>query len=115
MRHPKELKKEVLEFLAKGGSQAAAARHFKLSRTTVRIWIKQPEGYEAQKPGPRGSHKFDRAELKRLIQERPDLLLREIAQHFNVSLNAISHALKRMNIRRRKRYAMSALADNDDS
>jgi len=115
MRHGKDLRKQVLEYLAEGGSQAEAARRFKLSRTTVRVWSQQPEGHEAKKPGPRGSHKFDRAELARLVAERPHLLLREIAQHFEVSINAISHALKRMNIRRKKCPVKNSFTNSEGS
>jgi len=119
MRHSKDLRKQVLECLAEGNSQAETARRFDLSRTTVRIWSKQPEGHEAKKPGPRGSHKFDRAELARLVQEHPYLTLRELAQHFAVSINAISHALKCMNIPRKRNYATGSRYPNprirDDS
>jgi transposase len=106
MRYGKDLRIRVLKYLSEGGSKAEAARRFCLSRTTVRVWASQPVEHEAKKPGPRTSYKFDREELIQLIQTKPDLLQKEIAQHFGVSINAISHALKCMKIRRKKHHAM---------
>jgi transposase len=106
MRYGKDLRVRVLSYLSEGGSKAEAARRFSLSRSTVRTWASQPQDHEAKKPGPRSSYKFDRAQLARLVQAQPDMLQKEMAQHFAVSINAISHALKCMKIRRKKNAAL---------
>ena len=51
--------------------------------------------------------KIDPDKLKKYIEEHPDAYLREIAEEFGCSVNAVSKALKRLKITRKKRlYAI---------
>ncbi len=102
MRHSQDLKRRVLQFMADGGSKAEAARRFTVHRSTIFIWLKQPSDHQPKKTGPRNSYKFDREALRQLIEKQPDLLLREMAAQFGVSVNTVHHALKRMRISRKK-------------
>lgn len=59
-------------------------------------------------PGPKNNRKFRREALLQRVEEKPDSLQKELAAHFKVSVNAISRALKRLGIVRKKRlYVIS--------
>jgi transposase len=107
MAYSEDLKRRVLAFVAAGGSKCQAARVFSLGRATIYIWLGQPPDHQRGKPGPKSGHKIDRAKLARLIQQQPDLLLREMAQLMgDVSINGISCALKAMGVTRKKNVAL---------
>jgi len=103
MRYSKDLKKRVIDFIKSGGSKAKASKIYTISRSTIYIWMSQDDAYQARKPGPKDSRKFSRLALKQEIDAKPDSLLKELAEKFNVSMNAISHALRRLGIVRKKR------------
>jgi transposase-like protein len=44
IRHSKDLRREVLDFVRQGGSKSEAARHFGVSYTTVYAWIEVESG-----------------------------------------------------------------------
>ena len=111
MRHSQDLKKRVLQFIADGGSKAEAARRFTVHRSTIFIWVKQPLDHQPRKPGPTGSYKFDRQALRKLVEEQPDLLLKEMAAQFVVTVNTIHHALKQMGISRKKNTDVQTKAE----
>lgn len=106
MAYSEDLRKRVLSFVARGGSKAEAARCFEIHLRTVFLWLKQGEGHQRSKPGPTTSHKFSRDELAAMVKQQPDLLLKELAAHFHVSLNAIRHALTQMGFSRKKNTAV---------
>jgi transposase len=104
MAYSPDLKQRVLAFVAAGASKREAAKVFSLGRATIYIWLGQSPDHPRGKPGPKTGHKIDRVKLARLIQEQPDLLLREMAQLMGgVSINGISCALKTMGITRKKK------------
>lgn len=102
MAYSKDLKRRVLSFLDRGESKAEASRRFEVSLTTIYTWLAHPSNHIAGKPGPKVSRKFDQEELRSEVQTRPDALLRELAESRGVCINAISVALKRMGIVRKK-------------
>ena len=102
MTYSTDLRARVLDFVASGGSKTQAAKRFSVHRSTVHEWLKQPEDHKAGKPGPKGSRKFDREDLRRLVQAQPDLLIREMAQILGVSNGAVGHALRCMKLGRKK-------------
>ena len=53
--------------------------------------------------------KLDSLALARHIQENPDALLRERAQHFGVHTSAIGYAQKQMKLTRKKRCDLSTI------
>jgi transposase len=104
MAYSDDLKQRVLAFVATGASKRHAARVFSVARATVYIWLEQPADHQSGKPGPKTGYKIDRTELARLVEQQPDLLLREMAQIMGgVSVNGISCALKAMGITRKKK------------
>jgi hypothetical protein len=79
---------------------------FSVGRATLYVWLGQPAGHSRGKPGPKTGYKIDRAQLAQLVEERPDLLLREMAQIMGVSATGIGHALKALKITRKKNAAL---------
>ncbi|MCL2075047.1 MAG: IS630 transposase-related protein [Betaproteobacteria bacterium] len=104
MAYSKDLRRLVLDFVAKGGGKAEAARRFGVTRSRVHVWLKQPPDYKPGKPGPKQSRKYDQEALRAEVEANPNALLRELAVSRGVSINSISCALKRMGIVRKKRH-----------
>lgn len=102
MAYPSIMRERVLRFIKEGGSKIAASRLFGVGRATVFLWVKQGAVSQAGKPGPKGSRKTDREKLIRLIEARPDMMLKELAQELGVSINAVFHSLKVLGYTRKK-------------
>ena len=106
MTYSADLRKRVLDFVAAGGSKTEAAQRFGVNRSTVHAWLKKPADHQAAKPGSKDSRKFTREQLRQIVDQQPDLLIREMAQQLGVSNNAVGNALRRMDIRRKKNTAL---------
>ncbi len=103
MSYSDDLKTRVLSFVRGGGSKVEAAERFKVARSTIYLWLAQPTYYVARKPGPKTSYKFKREALLECLQDKPESSQKDLAARFAVSTNAISHALKRMGVVRKKK------------
>jgi len=106
MAYSKDLRRRVLNFVAKGGSKAEAARRFDISRSRVFVWLKQPQDHQPGKPGPKQSRKYDQEALRAEVEANPDVLLRELAASRKVSITSIFRALRRMGFKRKKNAAL---------
>lgn len=102
MAYSQDLKERVLSYVLQGNSKAETIRIFKLSRTTLFMWLRQPANHLPGKPGPKASYKFDQEELRVEVESHPDRVLRELAASRKVGVNAIAKALKRMGVVRKK-------------
>lgn len=83
-------------FVAEGGSKAEAARLFKVNIDTIYEWLKRKD--LAPKAHGTRRRKLDKDALRRHVEQHPDALLRERAEHFGVHVNAIWTALCAMKI-----------------
>ena len=54
-----DLRKSVLNFIQAGGSKTEAAKRFGVARTSIYHWLKAPDPFACQKPGPRGPRSID--------------------------------------------------------
>ena len=102
MSYSSDLRKSVLNFIQAGGSKTEAAKRFGVARTTIYHWLKAPDPFACQKPGPRGPRSIDYDALKQHIADFPDQTLIERANHFGVSTFCIWHGLKRLGYTRKK-------------
>jgi transposase len=102
MAYSSDLKRRVLDFVAAGGGKSEAARRFSVARSTVFVWLDEPAEHVPGKPGPKTGHKIDRHKLRQAVREQPDLMLKELAQRFDASINGISRSLMAMGIKRKK-------------
>ena len=100
MTYSIDLRKRVVEFVIDGGSKAEASRRYKVSLWCVNDWCKREDLTPQQQKGRK--RKLDWQALSRHIQEHPDALLRERAQHFGVHTNAIWYASRMMKLTRKK-------------
>jgi putative transposase len=102
MAYPSIMRERVLRFIEDGGSKIEASRVFGVGRATIFLWVNQGLNVRARKPGPKTSHKLDRAKLAQLVQDNPDIMLKELAQALGVSVGAVFHSLKVMGYTRKK-------------
>ena len=100
MTYSIDLRKRVVEFVIDGGSKAEASRRYKVSLWCVNNWCKREDLTPQPQQGRK--RKLDWEALSRHIQEHPDALLRERAQHFGVHTNAIWYASRQMKLTRKK-------------
>ena len=103
MSYSIDLRKRVLDFIANGGSKAAAERTFGISRRTIYNWLEAEDPFSYEKPGPKGPRRIDYQALQQHVADFPDNTLAERAKHFGVSEHGIFYALKKLNITRKKR------------
>ena len=90
-----------------GHTYAETAKIFRVSVFAVHTWVQkyQETGDLSDKPVKRGFKKIDPEKLRVYVKEHPDATQQEIAQEFHCCNQAISKALKRLKITRKKRAA----------
>ena len=104
MAYSWDLRIRVVEYVEKGGSVTKAAELFKVGRASVYRWLNR-ETLEPSKC--LGRHrKLDWSALKRDVLENPESRLIDRAKKFKVRPSAISYALKKMKITRKKRTSL---------
>ena len=102
MRCSTDLRKRVIEFCRRGGSQIEAATRFQVSRKSIYNWLHSKAPYTTRAPGPKGGHKLDWEALRLYTEKDDDAMLKEIAKRFGVGTTAVWYALKKMKISRKK-------------
>jgi transposase-like protein len=80
MAYSHDLKQRVLEYVGAGGGKSQAARRFSVARSTVFVWLGEPQNHVPGKPGPKTGGKIDREKLRQAVQEQPDLMRKELAR-----------------------------------
>ena len=105
MSYSVDLRKKVLEFIERTKNMLEASRVFGINYNTVRKWFKayeegriEPKEAYRQKP-----YKMDWEELKRYVEENPDLYQEEYGKVFGVSQGQISKVLKKLGMTYKKR------------
>ena len=96
MSYSVDLRERVVSYVRSGGGRTEAARLFQVSRTTLYRWLGLPD--LRPKPAKTRRRKLDKAALAAHVRDFPDALLRERAEHFGVTINAIWAALKNLAI-----------------
>jgi len=94
-----DLRKRVLDFLAKGGKPLEAARRFNLHKTTIYAWRKQAEAgrRKALRRGrKRRNSKVKAVALRDFVFAHPYKSLAEIGEHFGVSGVTIGRRLRQL-------------------
>lgn len=99
----------VKHYLGSGDTLAETGKIFGVSATSVERWIDRYEetGDVANKPLNRGFKKIDPAKLRIYVKEHPDDTQQEIADAFGCCNQAVSKALKRLNITRKKKRVVT--------
>jgi len=104
MAYDKKYREKVLNYIAKGNTVREAHRVFEVSESTIREWKKLQKETGKLEPRPlnRKNRKICPNRLIAYITEHPDSYLIEIADVFNCTFSAVSYALKRLKITRKK-------------
>ena len=99
--------KAVKHRMEQSSSCADTAKAFGVGRSTVQSWVQRYEetGDLSDKPLSRKPKKIDPETLRAYVREHPDDTQREMADAFHCSNQAISKALKRLKITRKKKRA----------
>lgn len=104
MYYPITLRRKVLAHIEEGMSKREAARLFKISPQTLYNWLSRKD----LKPdlAKHRHRKIDKAKLRAHVKAHPQMLLRERAKIFGVSIAGLSIALKTMKIVKKTKNGM---------
>ena len=105
MAYDKKYRKRVLDYIEEGHTWKEAKEIFKVSNSAISHWrnlLKEKGNLEDKEP-QRKPKKIVNDELRAYMELHPDEFLSEIAEHFNCTPRAVSEALKRLKITRKKR------------
>jgi len=102
MRYSHDIRTRVIDFVDNGGSKVEAAQRYQVGIRSVFYWLKQGRDHKYKKLGPRNSFKLDRKKLVQLVEDNPDMMLKELASELDVSINAVFHSLKLLGYSRKK-------------
>jgi transposase len=103
MAHSEDLRRRVVKFIRQGGSKAEASRRYAVGLRTIYAWMGRGDDQTPRKPGPKGAHKIDMKKLAAMIGPKgADRTLKEMAKEFSVDPSAISRALRRLGVSRKK-------------
>lgn len=99
-----DLRKKALELVEKGKKHAEVCEIFGISPRALTDWIGRAKKQDLA-PRMNGSKpsKIDNEKLKKYVEEHPDSYLREIAEAFGSTAQAVFYACKRMKITLKKR------------
>ena len=99
-----DLRLSAVLYRLDGHTYAETAKIFHVSVFAVHAWVQkyQETGDLSDKPLNRRFKKIDPERLRAYVKEHPDATQQEIADEFHCSNQAVSKALKRLNITRKK-------------
>lgn len=105
MSKSKDLREAAVAYRLKNHTLKETSEVFGVSMSAVNSWVKkyQETGDLSNKPLNRGFKKIDPEKLKAHVKEHPDDTQQEMAEVFGCCNQAISKALKRCRITRKKR------------
>jgi Transposase. len=104
MSYDIKFRQRAVEYWREGHTQRATAAVFKINPYTLQKWKSQlaESGSLAPKKRRETWRKIEPARLAEYVSQHPDAYLKEIAQEFNCSDVAVSLALRRLKITRKK-------------
>lgn len=105
MYYSEDLRKKAVEYLQRGHTQKETCEVFSISPTTIKRWKKQYQetGSLQNKPLNRSYKKIDPEKLSVYVNEHPDAYLREMAEVFSCTGEAVRLALKKLKVTLKKR------------
>ena len=109
MSYSEDYRKRVIEYRKEGHTLMETHKIFKVAIITIRKWeIKlREEGTLEKKRVIRPCRKLEANKLSAYIADHPDAYLREIAAEFHCCATAVSYALRRLKITRKKRQRIT--------
>ena len=109
MAYDEKYRIRAVEYRKEGHTIEQTCKTFKIGSTTLKSWTKKynETGEIKDKSLNRTYKKIDPIKLEAYIEKYPDAYLGEIAKEFKCWPNAVSKALKRLEITRKKRSSGS--------
>ena len=105
MTYSLDLRKKALKYLDKIGDRKKVVEAFGITLRTLANWIrKRKENSLAPKDRRCSPSLIDSERLQSFLREHPDAYLREIAEEFGSTLQAVFYACKRLKISLKKRH-----------
>jgi transposase len=103
MAFSKDYRERAVAYKDEGHTFKELKEAFKIPSVTYYLWKKNiTSGYYDEKVKQVRKGKIDKDKLKELVLEKPDLYLREYAEEFSCTPEAIAKAFRAMNITRKK-------------
>jgi transposase len=105
MAYSVDYKQRAVAYKGEGHTFKELYEAFKIPSTTYYEWKRRLEkGVLGLKVKQTRRRKIDPEELKRVVKEKPDAYLREIAEKFDCSTTAVHKRLEAMKITYKKRH-----------
>ena len=108
MTYSIDFRKRAITFVKEGHTRAETCRLFGINPTTLYKWEKMLEnqGNLVDKTRQRPPRKLPKDELLTYVEQHPDAYLREIADHFSCTINAVWKALRKHGITLKKDHKL---------
>jgi len=105
MAYSVDLRSRVIDFIKKGNTQEQASVIFKVGTSTITRWLAllSETGSLEKRPLSRTAPIYESEKLNAYIEENPDALLKDVANHFGGSVTGAFYALEREKITLKKR------------
>jgi len=105
MAYSVDLRSRVIDYIRRGHSQEETSMIFSVGTTTIKRWLSllSETGSLEKRPLNRTASIFNSEKLCAYIEENPDALLKDIAEHFSGSITGAFYALEREKITLKKR------------
>jgi transposase len=109
MSYDVKYRKRAIGYWEEGHSKRATAIIFNVNANTLQNWKTQLKETGSLEPKKRREtwRKVNPERLAKYVEEHPDAYLKEIAEEFNCTPEAILYALRRLKISRKKNYQIS--------
>lgn len=108
MSYSKGLRERAVKYYKSGHTLKETSEIFGAGINTISQWVKKYKetGDLSNKPLKRGFKKIDPEKLVSFLEENPDAFLKETAEEFGCSTEAVRKAIKRLGITRKKRHCI---------
>lgn len=105
MSYEKRYKERAVEYKIEGHTLEETSKIFKVGTTALKQWIKEykEKGDLPKKPLKRRAKKICPKKLAEYLRKEPEAYQSEIAKEFGCSQSAVSQAMKKQKITRKKR------------
>ena len=96
MAYSVDLRSRVIDFIKEGNKQERASVVYKVGTSTIkrRLALLSETGSLEKRPLTRIARKFESEKLNAYIENNPDALLKDIAEHFGGTISGAGTALK---------------------
>jgi transposase len=109
MAYSLDLIRRVIDFIKADKTQEETSKIFNVGTATIQRWLAllSETGSLEKRPLNRSASKFESEKLTAYIEENPNALLKDIAEHFGGSTTGAFYALEREKITyKKKRFSI---------